>query len=194
MSTEKKAEEPEDLSSFTTITLRISTPIIKKLRNDSEGKGISLNAVINQALRHYVEWDAFEPQVGMIPFPKTVLGKIFAEMSEEQIVKLATNTGMNAAIDAAILMRGRIDVSDFISWIELRLKNSGSQIIHRLNKDDNDNTIIIKPDLGKNWSLYLKTMIISALTDVFKIQVNDIIITDTILSIRFKFKKKEEKV
>jgi hypothetical protein len=184
---EIKNKSNEAPASFTTITLRISTPVLEKLRNESEGKSSSLNAAINQILKHYVEWDAFESQFGMIPFPRTVICKIFKEMSEEQIIELATNTGKNAAIDAAILMKGRIDVTDFISWIETRMKDSGSQVIHRLN-DNNEHTIIIRHDLGSHWSLYLKALLASTLTDIFRIQANGIIATDTVFSLRFKKK------
>ncbi len=177
-----------EVNGYTTITFRISTPILNTLRGESESKGTSLNSVVNQVLKRYVEWDEFEPQVGMIPFPKTVLHDIFSDMSEEQIIKLATNVGKDTAIDMAIFMKGRIDVSGFISWIEMRMRNSDSQIIHRVNGDA-EHTVIIRHGLGRNWSLYLKVMLVSAITEVFKAQVKDIILTDSMIS--FAYKKNE---
>jgi hypothetical protein len=177
-----------DINRYTTITFRISTHVLNKLRGQSENKGVSLNSVVNQVLKHYVEWEEFEPQMGMIPFPKNVLHNIFSDMSQEQIIKLAANVGKDTAIDMAIFMKGRIDFSGFISWIEMRMKNSDSQFVHRIN-EDGEHTIIIRHSLGRHWSLYLKVMLVSALTEVFKAQVKDVIMTDSMIS--FICKKNE---
>ena len=181
----------------TTITFRINTSTLDKLRQESEAKEISLNSLVNQLLKHYAEWDVFEPQIGMIPFPKNVVSAIFAEMTEEQITRLATSIGKNTAIDMAIFMLGRINVLKFISWIEIRMKNSGSEVVHRLTEKDEvtvTHTLIIKHDMGKKWSLYLKMLLESIISDVFKARTFDFIITDAMISFRFEAKKNYQEI
>ncbi|HEX7032994.1 MAG TPA: hypothetical protein VF172_08345 [Nitrososphaera sp.] len=170
---------------FVTITFRINNKVIEYFRKESEKRGISMNALVNQILDHYIEWDSYEPRIGMIPFPRTVLKEIFAEMSADQIARLATSVGKNTAIDMAIFMKGRIDVLGFISWLETRMGNSGFEVVHRTDRLDGVHTITIKHDLGGNWSLYLKTLLESVLADVFKKQA-EFIISDSMLSISFK--------
>lgn len=170
---------------FVTVTFRINNKVIEYFRNESEKRGISMNALVNQVLSHYIEWDSYEPRIGMIPFPKAVLGKIFAEMNADQIARLASSVGKNTAIDMAIFMKGRIDVLGFISWLETRMGNSGFEVVHRIDRLNSVHTVTIKHDLGKNWSLYLKTLLESILTDVFKKQ-SEFIVSDSMLSVSFK--------
>jgi hypothetical protein len=169
---------------FVTVTFRINRKVIESFRKQSEESGISMNALVNQVLSHYIEWDSFEPRVGMIPFPKAVLAKIFAEMEADQIANLASSVGKNTAIDMAMFMKGRIDVLGFISWIESRMKNSGFEIMHRIDSTKGIHVVTIKHDLGKNWSTYLKIMLESILVDFFKKQ-SDFIVSDSMLSISF---------
>jgi hypothetical protein len=169
---------------FVTVTFRINRKVIESLRKQSEESGISMNALVNQVLRHYMEWYSFELRVGMIPFPKAVLGKIFAEMEADQIAKLASNVGKNTALDMAMFMKGRIDVLGFISWIESRMKDSGFETVHRIDRIKGIHVVTIKHDLGKNWSTYLKIMLESILVDYFKKQ-SDFIVSDSMLSVSF---------
>ncbi len=169
---------------FVTMTFRINRNVIERFRVESETTGSSMNALVNQVLRHYVEWDSFEPRIGMIPFPKTVLGKIFSEMKEDQIVKLASSVGKDTAIDMAMFMKGRMDALMFISWVETRMRNSGFEIVHRVDNAKRIHTVTIKHDLGKNWSLYLRTMLQSILTDIFKKQ-SEFIVSDSMLLVSF---------
>ncbi len=187
-----KGDDDEDSSNrmmeareFVTVTFRINNKAIEYFRNESEKRGISMNALVNQVLSHYIEWDSYEPRIGMIPFPKAVLGKIFAEMNADQIAGLASSVGKNTAIDMAIFMKGRIDVLGFISWLETRMGNSGFEVVHRIDRLNGVHTITIKHDLGRNWSLYLKTLLESVLTDIFNKQ-SEFIISDSMLSLSFK--------
>jgi len=170
---------------FVTVTFRINNKVIEHFRRESEKRGISMNALVNQVLGRYIEWDSYEQKIGMIPFPKAVLGKIFAEMNADQIVELATSVGKDTAIDMAIFMKGRIDVLGFVSWLETRMGNSGFEVVHRIDRLDGVHTITIKHDIGKNWSLYLKTLLESILTDVFKKQ-SEFVISDSMLSVSFE--------
>lgn len=169
---------------FVTITFRINSKVMEYFRKESEKRGISMNALVNKVLTHYMEWGSYEPRIGMIPFPKAVLAKIFAEMSTDQLTRLASSVGKNTAIDMAIFMKGRIDVLGFISWLEARMGNSGFEVVHHVDRSDGAHTITIKHDLGKNWSLYLKTLLESTLADVFKKQ-SEFIISDAMLSMSF---------
>jgi hypothetical protein len=169
---------------FVTMTFRLNRKVIESFRKESERTGMSMNALVNQVLCHYVEWDSFEPKIGMIPFPKAVLARIFSEMKEDQITKLASSIGKDTAIDMAIFMKGRMDVLAFISWLEARMRNSGFQVVYRVDSVRGIHTVTIKHDLGKNWSLYLRTMLQSILADFFKRQ-SEFVVSDSMISASF---------
>lgn len=61
----------------TTMTFRIDENVMMKLRKESNQREISINTLVNQTLKRFVEWDMFEPKVGMVTLAKPVVAEIF---------------------------------------------------------------------------------------------------------------------
>ena len=78
-----------------TMTFRIDNNVLKILKTESEKHQISLNSLVNQLLKRFVEWDMYEPKVGMIPIAKPVVVELFSKMSKEEISNMALNIGKN---------------------------------------------------------------------------------------------------
>lgn len=164
-------------------TFRIPADIIERLRKESESKQSSLNAIVNQILRKYVDWEFFEAKVGLVPFPKQVLADIFSSLEQDRITSLATGVGKKAAIEMSIFMSGKLNAQAFVSCLELRLLHSGCEVVRRA--QDGQSTIIVKHDLGKNWSFYLEALVDSALEEMLG-QKPDSFSTDSIVSVEYK--------
>lgn len=142
----------------TTITFRIDSNVMNKIYSKAEQENITLNTLINQILKRYVEWDMHEGRAGMVPINKLVLKKLFHGLSEEEVVNMSRDLAKNAVYNIALFMKGKskLDVDLFISWFMSRMKNC-SEIIE--NKENGTSTYIIKHDIGMNWSLYHKTIL-----------------------------------
>src|SRR5919108_1628472 len=69
----------------TTITFRIDNNIMHKFNAKAEQEDISLNTLINQILKRYVEWDMYEGKAGMVPVNKPVVKKLFQGLSKEEV-------------------------------------------------------------------------------------------------------------
>src|ERR671914_2897965 len=136
-----------------TITFRIDSNVMNKIYSNAEQEGISLNTLINQILKRYVEWDMYVGKAGMVSVSKPVVKKLFEELSEEEVINMSKDIAKNAVYNTALFMRSRdkLDVDSFVSWFLSRMKTC-SEITE--NKEDNTNTYIIKHDMGENWSLY----------------------------------------
>jgi hypothetical protein len=147
----------QDKRKTSTFTLRIDEDIIKLLQNESQLQDISLNTLINKILKRYVEWDSYEPKVGMIPMAKPVITTLFNMMSEEEVSDLVLNFGKNVVQDIAYFMKMKSDPNSFLTWFEIRMRRSFVEFNH-LQEDDN-NIYILKHDLGYNWSLYHKKIL-----------------------------------
>ena len=76
-SNEQKAIRHEADTKSTTMTFRIYEDLIGRLRREAENDGKSLNILVNQILRRYIEWDSYEAKVGLIPIAKPVLIQLF---------------------------------------------------------------------------------------------------------------------
>ena len=157
----------------TTITFRIDSNIMQKMNAKAEQEDISLNTLVNQILKRYVEWDMHEGKAGMVPVNKSVLKKLFEGLEKEEVVNMSRDLAKNAVYNIALFMKGKskLDADSFISWFLSRMKNC-SEIT------ENKETYILKHELGENWSLYHETVLDSIFTDYLQTPIQ-ISITDS---------------
>lgn len=155
-----------------TMTFRIEESVMAALRSESE-KEVSLNTLVNQVLKRFVEWDMFEPKVGMIPIARPVVQTLFEKMSREGVVEMAQKVGKGAVHDIALFMKSKMDLDSFLSWLEMRMKNSSIEFSHRVR--DGRHVFIMKHDLGYNWSLYHKTLLELIFNEVLQKRVESVI-------------------
>ena len=142
----------------TTITFRIDSNVMNKIYSKAEQEDITLNTLINQILKRYVEWDMYEGKAGMVPINKLVLKKLFQELSEEEVINMSRDIAKSAVYNTALFMKGKgkLDGNSFVSWFLSRMKTS-SEITE--NNENGTSTYTIKHDIGMNWSLYHKTIL-----------------------------------
>ena len=154
-----------------TITFRLDDELIKRLRSESASKQVSTNTFVNQALRRFLDWDLHEPSAGFVSLSKPVFLKIFNNLKQKDIVDIASHVGKNEIQNIAVFMRGKMDLKSFLSWFEQRMINSTVQVNHV--DEDGIHRYVMKHDLGKNWSIYNKTILELIFSDMFrkKIQV-----------------------
>jgi hypothetical protein len=168
--------------SSTTMTFRLNESVITTLRAESERRHISLNTMINQILQRYVEWDMYGSKVGMVSLLKPIVSELFKKMSRQEIIELATGIGKNATSDAALFMKGKMNLDSFLSWLELRMSNSSVEISH--NVEGGVYTYILKHDLGENYSLFQKIVLELIFNDVLGKRI-DCGFSDMTLSFKF---------
>jgi hypothetical protein len=165
-----------------TMTFRIDDNVLRTLRAESERHQVTLNNFINQLLKHFVEWDMYEPKVGMIPIAKPIVVELFNKFSKEEISKMALDIGKNVVYDIALFMKNRMDLDSFLSWFETRMNSSLTETNHSI--QNGFHVYVLKHELGENWSLYHKIVLELMFNEVFEKAV-DITISNT--TIRFKF-------
>lgn len=165
------------------MTFRIEESTMDLLRIESENREVSLNTLVNQILRRYVEWDMYEAKVGMLPIAKPVVSALFGEISKDQVVELAKKVGKNAVHDIALFMKSRMDLPSFLSWFEMRMKSSSIEF-SRNRLANGTNTYVMRHDLGYNWSLYHKTLLELIFNEVLQKRI-DVKITSTTIMLSF---------
>ncbi|AJM93296.1 MULTISPECIES: hypothetical protein [Nitrosopumilus] len=166
-----------------TMSFRIDSNILNKMRAESESQGVSLNVLANKIFSRYTEWDMFEPKVGMVPIAKPIVSALFQKLSEQDTIELAKKIGQSIVSDIATFMKGSMDVDSFVSWFVTRMKISDFEMNHSVK--DSRHRYIIKHDLGYNWSLYHKTVLELIFNDVLERKI-DFKIKDRIMEISFE--------
>lgn len=179
--------ETKDGRTTRTTTFRIYENLIRKLKEEAEDHEISLNTLVNQIFKRYVEWDSYEPKVGMIPIAKPVVIQLFENIDEDKIVEIANKIGRNAVIDIALFMKHRIDIDSFLEWFETRMKTASVEISHQRLEDSNKtHSYIIRHDLGKNWSIFHKTIFESIFQEMLGKPLKNVSVTPTMFSFAFE--------
>lgn len=148
-----------------TITFRLDDEIVQKLRSESGNRQVSTNTLVNQALRRFLEWDMYEPVAGFVMINKKVFAQIFGKEKKEMIIDIATKIGKNEVKDIALFMKGRMDLPSFLSWLEMRMINSSVQVSHT--SQNGYHTYVMRHEIGKNWSIYHKTILELIFREVF---------------------------
>jgi HicB-like protein involved in pilus formation len=172
------------------LTFRIEHDNVKGLRTQAESQGISLNSLVNQILKSFLEWHIFEPKVGMVPLSKPVVEELFTKMSKEQIIEIARRVGNNEVQNSAMFMKGgKMDLDSFLSWFENRMKNSSIQMSHTFDEKSRTHTYIMKHDICENWSLYFKEILLYIFNEIYEKKVD---ITTSYTMLTFRFKQEED--
>ncbi len=125
----------------------------------------------------------YESTVGFVIINKQVFVHVFGKMSQKEIVDIATRVGKDEVKNIALFMKGGIDIKSFLSWFELRMINSSVQVSH-ISEDDGFHRYVMKHELGKNWSVYHKTILELIFEEVFNKRI-DVKIDKTMISFEF---------
>lgn len=149
-----------------TITFRLDDATLHRLRDLSKVREVSTNTLVNQALKRFTDWDFYLPRSGFVILCKPVLKKLFNGLDEKSVVEIASTIGKEEIEDIALFMRGKVELASFISWYEILMINSSVQISHLV--DNGFHNMILKHDLGKNWSIYQKTILELIFKELFQ--------------------------
>jgi hypothetical protein len=140
-----------------TMTFRIDSNVMREITNEAAQGGISINVLVNQILKRYVEWDMKGRKAGMVPVSKPVIMDLFRRLTKEEVIMMSKDVAKNAVYNISLFMKGRSDADSFIDWFLSRMKTC-SEISSNM-VEDGSQTYILKHDLGENWSLYNKTLL-----------------------------------
>jgi hypothetical protein len=137
------------------ITFRLVSHILDKLRKKSKNDKVTVNTLVSQIISDYFDWDMTAIDAGWMVMPKMIVGKAFEMLSQDEILTLV-DAAYKQTEDMLLLMKGTNDEQSFLSLLRIRAEKSGFHL--RELQKDNITTFIIQHDLGRNYSLYCKSL------------------------------------
>ncbi len=156
------------------ITFRLDSHTIDELQREADQNQISLNVLVNQALKRYSDWDRYENRIGMMPVPKAMLTSLIdkaVDMAKkngikeedigpirDQIIKQAAEIAFGIMKDAVLFMKKQYNLWVVLAVLEEYMKVSGINSDHRV-EDGRKHVFVIKHELGENWSLFTKELL-----------------------------------
>ncbi|MGC1929760.1 MAG: hypothetical protein WA667_12345 [Candidatus Nitrosopolaris sp.] len=156
------------------ITFRLDSHTIDELQREADQNQISLNVLVNQALKRYSDWDRYENRIGMMPVPKAMLTSLIdkaVDMAKEngikeknigpfrdQIIKQAAEIAFNIMKDAVLFMKKQYNLWVVLEVLQEYMKVSGINSDHRI-EGGRKHVFVIQHELGENWSLFTKELL-----------------------------------
>ena len=175
-------ERTEQKDKTKTVSIRLSSALIEELKQEAEIEKINFNALILKILDNHVLWEKYERKVGLLPMTKPFVKDAIQRLTEKEIVHLAEVVEKDTFSDILNFMKGDYTIDDFIEILRTWLNVAWMQ--HNI--ENKNNTIIFKiqHDLGKKWSLYVKTLATELFYDILEKKV-EVTSTKTTITLVF---------
>ncbi|HET7149276.1 MAG TPA: hypothetical protein VFI73_12340 [Candidatus Nitrosopolaris sp.] len=174
----KKSNQQEENSSdpkkSRSITFRLDSHTIDELQREADQNQISLNVLVNQALKRYSDWDSYENRIGMMPVPKAMLTSLINKAIDmageygikeqdigpfrDRIIKQAAEVAFAIMKDAVLFMKKQYNLWTVLSVLHEYMKVSGINSDHRI-EGGRKHVFVIQHELGENWSLFTKELL-----------------------------------
>jgi len=165
------------------ITFRIGKSILDELRQDADHKLKSVNTLVNQIIKSYITWHKPARKSGFGYFDNVLVSYIINILSDEQIIQVAEQYCKQRLKDIAFMLYSENTFLSFINGILCWIETSGFS--YKYNNVDDAHTLIIKFDMGRNWSLYFKTYM-QLVLEYYKIKDAQCEMTDNTVIIKIK--------
>lgn len=143
----------EKQSKSRSVSFRLPEEIIEHLETESSVKNLSTNAVLAEICRNFFGYEGNAGKAGLVAFPRQLLIRLMNEFPEDKVIEMANMMSKNVTTDMMAVLKNEYTVDSFIEFIQSW--TFASRMPFRRQVKGNLNTIVIQPELGKNWSLYL---------------------------------------
>jgi hypothetical protein len=146
-----KSEQKERVRTET-VTLRIEQDSVDDLRKESKQKTQDIHVLINKILRDYITWQKPSKIGGNIPFSKGLLFRIFDNISEELMDKIAQDYVKYELKDQLLILGRQYNLQSYLdavcSWCE------ACGFPYRYDETNDADVYTIRFDLGEKWSRF----------------------------------------
>jgi hypothetical protein len=146
-----------------TASFRIDGSLLDALQEDSDNKQISLNTLVNQILREYIEWYANAPKVGYLIVRKSLMSAMLEKFNEDQIRQLAKITAKQSR-EINLLFTSEYTIDSALKVIEYKMRMSG--YVYRKDVHGDQYVYTIEHGMGPKWSLYLAELFAAEFQEV----------------------------
>lgn len=139
-------------------TVRLNQELDSILRDDAEASGLTVNGLINRIMTKYVEWDRHVERFGFVSFARQTFKSILEEVDECKVEQIATNTGSPTLEAVTLFWFKKLNVETLLKTISNYCRYSGLGT-SEIKVDGAQCTMTFRHDLGRKYSIYLKTAI-----------------------------------
>ena len=149
------------------ITFRLDSIILNKLRNEANQKDVSINTLVSQIIKQHIDWHSNAAKAGFISVRRELIVKLMEKVSEQDISSIVEYIAKTSNKDFIMMLRNQYNIESALDLIETWIRISGYPYRHEVDNINTNNnnsytttvhSYIIQHDMGRKWSLYLSEL------------------------------------
>jgi hypothetical protein len=164
------------------MSFRLPEELANLLETESSIKNINTSILLSQICNHHFGYEGNTGKAGLIAFPRPLLTRLMEGQPEKQVIALAEHISRDVMTDIMSVLETEYTVDSFLHLVQSWAH--ASKIPFRREIRGQLNIIVIQPELGRNWSLYLGHLFKNVIEEIAQKRVA-INVTDK--SVMFKF-------
>ena len=143
-----------------TVTFRINSSTLAKLKEHARENRSTVNALVNNLLLHAIKWNITAAKSGWVPTERGVLRAILENLGNETIVGIAEREGKTLPRDICLSMYGACGIKEWLEVIKLRSAAAGFDLTTMRGK--NESIFVLRHEMGEKFALHSKLFYESA--------------------------------
>ena len=141
------------------VTFRIESEALRKLRREAGQKDISTNTLVNKLIKDHLNWHSNAAKAGFIPVRRPFISKIIKYLPEQEIISLAEYMTKTTNKDSILLMKNEYTIKSVLDLLESWIKISDYPYRHEeTNNHQKKHSYVIQHDMGMKVSIYLASL------------------------------------
>ena len=164
-------------------TVRLAQEMDRKLQEDAEANGMTVNGLMNKILTKYIKWDTHIEKFKFVSITNETFKFLLEECSDSEIERIATASERKAIEDITLFWFHKLNLETALKTASIYSRYSGL-LTSETKVDEGNYTITFHHDLGEKWSLFLKCVINQFFKTVLGI-VPQIQISDNVVLVSF---------
>lgn len=137
-----------------TRTIRLSPDVDQSLQRLAKRERVSVNLLVNSALKRFTAWEAEAERFGFITVPASMHAKLYSYLTEEEAKEMGEWAGKNFGRDFILFWFKKISLDTVLQALTL-LGSNYARIFHMEHSyDGRIHTVVVKHGWGRKGSIF----------------------------------------
>ena len=158
-------------SSSVTRTIRIERDVDDFLRKFGDREGVSVNLLVNKAIRRLVEWDIFAEKFGLVALPSSLIERMMDRLTDEEAGALGRWVGQNLIPEFITFWFKEVNLQAMVIGYPRLQSRYGRAFEYEEHVEAGKWTIILKHSAGARWSVYYEGLLKTAFQNLLQTEL-----------------------
>lgn len=152
-----------------TRTIRMPRDVEQELQQIAHTERVSVNSLVNQALRKFVDWDYYAEKGGfaisparqflLLPARWEVFARLLSHASDKEAARLGRWTGRNVAREVTVLWFREFSVRTALKCLELFASRFSRRYEYFYDTIGKEEVVTIEHGMGRKWSIFFEYVV-----------------------------------